>query len=294
MGQVTAAVSGAGLNRLLVENFRLSASTFKSRIGAIICGCVVAILLPEPVSAAAPVEESVNATQAGLSVSPVPRSSRQATVEESAAESSLSGLFYQLQLLQQEVQELRGQLEEQQYLLQRLQKGQQDQYLDLDKRLAALAAGQSQPAPQTAKTQTAAAGTGPTAIGDGTEREAYARSIEYMRARKFDESIAGFQQLIVDYPNGQFTPNAFYWLGELFLAQKQREQARQNFMQVINLYPDHQKIPDALYKLGVVYQGLQDDTKALEYLRRVQDQHPQSPAAALAKKYAEVMVKGVE
>ena len=115
-----------------------------------------------------------------------------------------------------------------------------------------------------------------------------------MRARQFDESIQGFQQLIIDYPNGQFTPNAFYWLGELFLAQKLREQARQNFMQVINLYPDHQKVPDALYKLGVVYQGLGDDTQALDYLQRVQDQHSQSPAAALAKKYAEVMVKGVE
>jgi tol-pal system protein YbgF len=272
----------------------LSASTFTSRVSVILCTCAALFLFDQPVWAAVPVEESINANQAGLRESQSPQSSQQATVEEGATESSLSGLFYQLQLLQQEVQELRGQLEEQQYLLQRLQKGQQDQYLDLDKRLAALAAGQSQPAPQTAQTQTAAAGTGPTAIGGGTERDAYARSIEYMRARKFDESIEGFQQLIIDYPNGQFTPNAFYWLGELFLAQKQREQARQNFMQVINLYPDHQKIPDALYKLGVVYQGLQDDTKALEYLQRVQDQHPQSPAAALAKKYAEVMVKGVE
>ena len=36
-------------------------------------------------------------------------------------------------------------------------------------------------------------------------------------------------------------------------------------------------------------------TQALEYLQRVQvAQHSQSPAAALAKKYAEVMVKGVE
>ena len=65
-------------------------------------------------------------------------------------------------------------------------------------------------------------------------------------------------------------------------------------MQVINLYPDHQKVPDALYKLGVVYQGLGDDTKALEYLQRVQEAHPQSPAAVLANKYAEVMVKGTE
>lgn len=252
----------------------------------------------QPAYAAVPVEESIQPAKSAGTTSyqnPVPSQTPTAQVAEvSAGGSSLSGLFYQLQLLQQEVQELRGQLEEQQYLLQRLQKGQQDQYLDLDQRLAALAAGQPQPAPQTADSQTAVAATGGTTLGGSTEREAYAQAIEFMRSRQFDESIQGFQQLIIDYPNGQFTPNAFYWLGELFLAQKQREQARQNFMQVINLYPDHQKVPDALYKLGVVYEGLGDDTQALEYLRLVQDQHPQSPAAALAKKYAEVMVKGVE
>lgn len=258
---------------------------------------VTAACLCQSVHAAVPVEESLSpaaratADRPTLSVQPI---SEAAPSVPSQSESSLSGLFYQLQVLQQEVQLLRGQLEEQQYLVQRLQKGQQDQYLDLDRRLAALAAGQPQPAPQTASTDAVA--TAPVARPGETltEREAYAQAIEYMRAREFDQSIQGFQQLITDYPNGQRTPNAFYWLGELYLAQKQREQARQHFMQVISLYPDHQKVPDALYKLGVVYQGLGDDAKALEYLQRVQVAHPQSPAAALAKKYAEVMVKGAE
>ena len=249
-----------------------------------------------PVYAAVPVEESTVPNNRMASDATTLTVEPMATATASnRSDSSLSGLFYQLQILQQEVQELRGQLEEQQYLVQRLQKGQQDQYLDLDKRLAALAAGQPQPAPQTATAETATAATPFTSSGEAvTEREAYTQAIEHMRARQFDASIQGFQLLINDFPNGQFTPNAFYWLGELYLAQKQREQARQHFMQVINLYPDHQKVPDALYKLGVVYQGLSDDTKALEYLQRVQTEHPQSPAAALAKKYAEVMVKGVE
>lgn len=245
--------------------------------------------------AAVPVEESVGLTS---SASPEVAVRTVQPSENSPAaapgDASLSGLFYQLQVLQQEVQDLRGQIEEQQYLLQRLQRGQQDQYLDLDKRLAALVTGQPQPAPQTASS-TGVTTAPETSQGQSvTEREAYAVAIENMRARQFDMSIQGFRQLITDFPNGQYTPNAFYWLGELFLAQKQREQSRQNFMQVLNLYPDHQKVPDALYKLGVVYQGLGDEDKALEYLQRVQTDYSQSPAAALAKKYAEVMVKGVE
>jgi tol-pal system protein YbgF len=91
--------------------------------------------------------------------------------------------------------------------------------------------------------------------------------------------------LIVDYPNGQFTPNAFYWLGELQLATGERETARQNFVQVVRLYPDHQKVPDALYKLGVIYYQLGDDQEARRYLEQVQKEHPQSSAGTLAGRY---------
>ena len=84
------------------------------------------LLMYQTVYAAVPVEESIQPAKSGGTTnyqSPVsPELPTPQAVEVSASGSSLSGLFYQLQLLQQEVQELRGQLEEQQYLLQRLQK----------------------------------------------------------------------------------------------------------------------------------------------------------------------------
>ena len=118
-----------------------------------------------------------------------------------------------------------------------------------------------------------------------TEREAYARAIRWMRSKRFEESTVAFEKLIVDYPNGQYTPNAFYWLGELHLASSNMEPARQNFVQVIRLYPDHQKVPDALYKLGVLYFQLGDESESRRYLTQVQTDFPQSSAGALAKRY---------
>jgi tol-pal system protein YbgF len=118
-----------------------------------------------------------------------------------------------------------------------------------------------------------------------SEREAYAQAIELMRAKRFDESTQAFGALIVKYPNGQYTPNAFYWLGELNLATGQTEPARQNFVQVIRLYPDHQKVPDALYKLGVLYFQLGDEAESRRYLEQVQSEFPQSSAGTLAKRY---------
>jgi tol-pal system protein YbgF len=106
-----------------------------------------------------------------------------------------------------------------------------------------------------------------------------------MKARQFDESAAAFNQLIADYPNGQYTPNAYYWLGELYLAQTDTERARQSFAQVLNLYPDHPKVPDTLYKLGVVYHRLGDNQRAIGYFEQVGREYPNSSAAGLATRY---------
>lgn len=204
--------------------------------------------------------------------------------DTAASGGQLSQLFYQLQVLQQEIQDLRGQVEEQTYLVNRLQRDQREQYLDLDKRLVAVTSNQPVPGPSSTPTRQAPVDTG---NGSLSERQVYTQAFEAMKARQFDASMVGFQNLIETYPNGQYTPNAYYWLGELYLvAKSDAELARQSFMQVVSLYPDHQKAPDALYKLGVVYHNLNDLPSAKKFLARVQQEHPDSAAAGLARKYA--------
>jgi len=222
-----------------------------------------------------------------------PTTSRQSNTRQSNTSSQasdgrqLAELFYQMQVLQQELQQLRGQIEEQDFRVRRLQRDQTDKYADVDRRLSGLTGLVPLPGTNTADSTAPARPNSPPSGGFSSEREAYTFAFEEMRARRFDESIAGFQQLIVEYPNGQYTPNAFYWLGELWLAKTDIEQARQSFMQVINLYPDHQKVPDALYKLGVVYDNLGDQRTSQLYLSRVQSDHPKSSAASLAAKYSQ-------
>ena len=65
------------------------------------------------------------------------------------ATGQLGDLFYQMQLLQQEVQALRGLAEEQGYLISRLQRDQKEQYLDLDRRVMALSENRPAPGPTT-------------------------------------------------------------------------------------------------------------------------------------------------
>ena len=201
----------------------------------------------------------------------------------------LSELFYRIQVLQQDLKDLRGTIEEQSYLIKRLERSQKEQYLDLDNRLVQLGGADLESrAAQTEDKESSEEAT--TLLNEGpefdNEREAYQYAFDLMRNRQYQESLAGFEEIIVAFPNGQYTPNAFYWIGELYLAQGDNEKSRQSFIQVISLYPDHQKVPDAMYKLGVVYFALGDNQSALRYLAQVQQEYPNSSAAGLAARYS--------
>jgi tol-pal system protein YbgF len=233
-----------------------------------------------------------------------PRSQPSAGVEP--APSGLAQLFSELQTLRSEVQELRSTVEEQNHKIRQLETNQQEQYRDLDGRVAQMSSGAgaeaTRPASSGAGTPASSGasrvdqpvggnpGTPSTAVVGGAgaagEKAAYAAAFESMKTRQFDKSIEQFSRLIQDYPNGEMTPGSYYWLGELYLAKANMDQSRQSFAQVIDLYPTHNKAPDALYKLGVVNHRQGDNQKALEFLDRVQRDFPTSAAAGLAKTYA--------
>ena len=244
---------------------------------------------------AAPVEESVaeDVAQSRDSVS----AGQRAIPEEAPAGASDSGrqsasqlgqLFYQLQLLRDEVQRLNGALEEQQNQIERLAREQHERYLGLDRRIAELGGGATGPTGDDGPIRPGVDAGPPSQQpgGPATERGTYESAYELMQRHQYVSAAEVFQQLIDQYPNGQYTPNAFYWLGELHRKNGDPEAARQSFVLVVDLYPEHNKVPDALYKLGVVYTQLEEPSRALEYLDRVVREYPDSTAASLARRHA--------
>ena len=200
----------------------------------------------------------------------------------------LSSLFYELQLMQNEVKKLRGELEEVGHRLDELSRQQSAQYMDMDRRIRGLGSlpdteGQPQ---ETVTTDTAVQPISPLApSGPQTEQDAYTQAFSLIEGRQFEQAVVAFDQFLIDYPNGEFTPNAFYWLGELHLRLEDLEKSRQSFVQVIRLFPENRKVPDALYKLGVVYDRLGDPETAEEHLQRALNEHPGTTAAQLASEY---------
>jgi len=99
--------------------------------------------------------------------------------------------------------------------------------------------------------------------------------------KKGRETLADFA---AKYPNHKLIPNALYWKGEAFYAEKDYENAILTFQDVVDKYPRGEKAPDAMYKQGLSFLSLKDKKNAQILLDLVQKKYPKSKAAEMAKK----------
>lgn len=224
---------------------------------------------------------SAPVAQVGSSVAPRPSYSPAAPRGTGPAE-----LLYQLENLQQEVQQLRGLAEQQAYELGQMRAEQRDRYLDLDRRIGLLGQNPAAPVTGAAPGSSPASGTSPTVTAPpsaGSEKSAYQAAFELIRNKDYDQAIVSLLQFTKDYPDGEYTGNAFYWLGEVYLVKSDRESALTAFGALLNKYPDHRKSADAKYKLGKVYRDLGEPVRAKQLFQEVVDQHAGTSAAKLAE-----------
>ncbi|WP_231745267.1 MULTISPECIES: YbgF trimerization domain-containing protein [Microbulbifer] len=205
--------------------------------------------------------------------------------------------YYQMQVLQQEVLELRGAVEELRHEVKRLKQQRTDDYMDLDRRISRLSGEAPSGAPANGGDAEGAdannGGTGSAAPSTGSaapaasadERERYQASFGLARNGDYDGASKEFKRLLNDFPNGQYAPNANYWLGEIALVQGNLEEARQWFVALLDGYPNSTKVWDGRYKLGTVYHQLGEDSRARDLLQQVAASDAR--ASGLAKKYLE-------
>jgi tol-pal system protein YbgF len=218
-------------------------------------------------------------------------------------------LVNQVAQLQAEIQQLRGMVEEQSQLIADLQRKQNNMYTDLDSRLQNLtppaAAVQAPPvgapasvpaspvaSPVGVATAPVSAPAAPSAsaaaslltANKGAEKDRYQFAYETLRAGHYEQAVKLFENLLADFPNGEYADNSQYWLGEAYKINRETDKARAAFNKVLTQYPNSIKASDALLKLGYIESEQQNTVKAKEILNRVVNQYPGSPAAFLASK----------
>ena len=210
-----------------------------------------------------------------------------------ASASQLSQMYQQMQQLQQDVMELRGVVEEQGYRIRKLEKQRIEDYQNLDRRLqeqgaaAPRPAQESKPPPSAAAESAAAAGAAAGAAAaksaGSSEREAYQAAFQLLKQQDFKRAEQAFSRFVADYPNGRYSANAYYWLGELYLTGNNLSQARDTFRILVSRYPSFRKTPESSFKLAKIYHQLGDATAAETLLTRIAaDYRTSSPETAKA------------
>jgi tol-pal system protein YbgF len=281
---------------------------------------ILAVSVEVRANTAVPVTDLVNDTAAQSNPSPQSMQADPVTpvtvdlVTNAGNTNANAQIFDLVEMLQQEVQQLRGQVEELNYNLGKLKEDQKQRYLDLDRRIVSL----STAAPVTKESRVAsvtdqttqpkivvsqvkvistAVPVGPATETSTTETQtlagqapndpeaakiAYKAAYALIRKRQFDASIVALLAFVKNFPQSDLVGNAYYWLGEVYMVQGDASLAVVSFEYVISKFPQHRKIPDALYKAGVAYQNTGNVDKANQLLQRVLAEYPESSAARLA------------
>jgi len=199
------------------------------------------------------------------------------------ADQRLSDLLLQIQRLQEEVQQLRGRMEVQQYRISTLEQQQRDQYMDLDARLRGL----SETAPgRASSTGAAVASSEASAVASnppGAEKQAYGIAFDLLKQRRYEDAAAAFEDLLARYPNGEFADNAHYWLGETNYVMHDYSAALTRFQRVLANYPLSPKVPASMLKIGYIHYDQGDWQRARETLEDVIEKFPDTSEAQLAQ-----------
>lgn len=217
---------------------------------------------------------------------------RVAAIERVVRNESLLQLATELNIVRDELRELRGFTDALQYEAEGTATRQRDQYLDLDQRLQSLErrtrGGEPISGLSAEDLQAPAFGGAPSAAG-GDDRAGYQAALELLRQGRYPQAETAFRQFLTDYPNSELADNAQYWLAETHYVNRDFEIALAGFQSVIENYPNSRKVPDALLKAGFCQYELGQWADARRSLEAVVEQFPDSTATRLANQRLERM-----
>ncbi len=179
-------------------------------------------------------------------------------------------LSTQIQRQAEEIARLRGQIETLNYELETAKKRQQDFYLDLDTRLRKF----ETPAAATAADPSATAPANATA-DPAKESQEYESALNQFKAGKYKEAAGGFAAFVQKYPDSSLAPNAQYWLGNAWYAQRDCKRAIEAQSVVTTKYADSPKAPDAWLAMATCQQEMGSAGAARRSLESLDGQVPE-------------------
>lgn len=267
---------------------------------AIVCATQVGFALPT-VEDAGDVLPSADNNSGYLSSAPVQALEMASPVAQKTSTIN-DDLSARIRTLEDDVQSLKGQVDELQHSLRQSQKEQAVLIEALSKKIAAMPVSVPAALPVATKSVTTTASMSATKAApvaavavatktsapttpEAQEKATYDAAYSLVTAKAYADAIEAFKGYMTIYPEGKYVAQANYWLGELNASQQLYPVAIKYLEVVVNQYPKSTKVPDAMLKLGIINKRLGNDAKAQSWFARVTKEYPQSTAAQSAKEY---------
>jgi tol-pal system protein YbgF len=212
-----------------------------------------------------------------LAAAPARAAERKPSPEMTALRQSIADLTIELEQLQTEVRELRGQIEVQTHELDTLKSRNRETLADMDKRLreAERRASSSVATPPSAPADGAAV--------TGNEQQEYEAAFALLKQGNYERASNSLREFLVKYPKSELAANAQYWIGASQYEMRNYKQAVEEFGKIVDKYPSSPKMADALLRLGYSHHELGALDKARETLQQVITRFPNTAQAKSAE-----------
>lgn len=115
-----------------------------------------------------------------------------------------------------------------------------------------------------------------------SDEKSYLQAYELIKRKEFPKAITALKGFIQSYPKSSYLANAYYWLGELYLAQGALNESLTSFDTVVRNFPMSNKAAGAMLKKGFVFFEKGDITQARTQLNEVRTKYPDTSLSRLA------------
>ena len=115
-----------------------------------------------------------------------------------------------------------------------------------------------------------------------TDKERYIAAKQAFDQGDFETARSAFEAIIKDFPKSEHADNAQFWIGEIYYREKWYEKAILEYQKVIENYPKGNKVPASLLKQGFAFISLGDKANSRLILKELSQKYPETNEGKIA------------
>ncbi len=112
----------------------------------------------------------------------------------------------------------------------------------------------------------------------------FQEAFDNIRDKKWQDAKTSFEQFILDNPDNQLSGSAHYWLGELYILEKNYREAALIFAEGFQKFPDSIKAAEMLFKLSQSLYKVEKITEACKTMEKLIIDFPKNKIIPQTKK----------